>query len=173
MALKTRHKAVLSVATIACCTALLNHWEWSGKELVVKHQSFDPAGVYTVCGGITNLDPEFANIKPGQRFTKKQCDEMLAKVIPQYLYPISKCLTHFAEYGPHKQASLGSTAYNLGPGKICNTEAKTLFNEGKDAEGCWFLTRYVRAAGRTLPGLVNRRYKDPVWGEYEWCMRTD
>lgn len=167
--MKTRHKAALAAATIACCGPLIAHWE--GQDLVARHNAFDPAGVITVCDGYTNLDDP--TLKAGMRFTKEECEAKLREVIPIYAYPLTRCLTHWAEYSPHRQASLISTAYNLGPGKVCNTQARELFNEGNDAAGCAYFKRFTRAAGRELPGLVNRRYADPVWGEYEWCMRKD
>lgn len=169
MAMRKRHKAALGAATLACTTALIAHWE--GVDLVAKHNSFDPAGVITVCHGYTNLDDP--TLKSGQRFTRAQCEELLKKVIPEYAYPISKCLKHFAEYGPHRQASLISFSYNLGPGRVCNTSVGRRLNAGDIPGGCWAMTGYVKAAGRVLPGLVNRRYKDSFWGEYEWCMRND
>lgn len=169
-AIKIRPKAVLSAATIACCTALLLHWE--GMDLVVKHNSFDPAGVYTVCAGVTNLDPEFKDIKPGQRFTKQECEDALAQLIPAYAYPLDKCLKNFKEYGPHRQASLISFAYNLGPGTVCNGKVGEYLNAGRIADACEYMTHYTKSAGRYLPGLFNRRTND-FWGEKTWCLRGD
>jgi lysozyme len=167
--MQTKHKATLSVAAVACCTALIAHWE--GIDPVAKHNSFDPAGVVTVCYGYTNLDDP--TLKAGERFTREQCEELLSKVIPEYAYPLTRCLTHWNEYSPHRQAALISASYNLGPARICNTQARELFNDGDAAAGCKYMMRYTRAAGRELPGLVNRRYADKTWGEYEWCMRND
>ena len=74
--------------------------------------------------------------------------------------------------GDVRQAALLSFSYNLGPARICNSQIAPLLNAGKDAQACELMKAYVRANGRVLQGLVNRR-DDPVWGEEAWCMRND
>lgn len=154
----------------ALALAFIPHWE--GMDLTVRQQSFDPPGVYTVCSGITNLDPDYKGIKPGMKFTDAQCAEAFKKVLPKYEKPIGKCIKDYYLMPPHRQVALLSAAYNLGSGTICKSTAVRLINEGKTKEGCNALGAFVKANGKVLKGLQNRRF-DPKWGEIAWCLRED
>jgi lysozyme len=170
-------RRVLAASTIALSVTLISHWE--GEDLVAKHNSFDPAGVITVCDGVTNMDWPW--LKSGMKFTHKQCQDAFAELIPKYWAPIAACIPSAADMPPHRQAALLSFSYNLGPGRICGVkkngkltgnEIAANFNAGQVEQACKRMLLYVRAAGKTLQGLVNRR-TDKVWGEEPWCLRKD
>jgi len=163
----------ISAVVGALAVVFIPHWESGGHmETTVKHQSFDPPGVYTVCDGITNLDPDYAWIRPGMVFTQPQCSEAFQKVLPKYYAPIAKCIPGYPKMPPHRQVSLLSFAYNLGPGRICNGSIAREFNAGHVKVACNLMGEYVRANGKVLTGLENRRF-DPKWGEISWCLRED
>jgi len=147
---------------------LISHWE--GEDRTAKHNSFDPPDIITVCDGVTNYD--WPSLKVGQTFTHQQCQDALADLIPKYAAPVQKCVPGLYQMPPHRQAALLSFSYNLGPARICNSQIAPLLNAGKDAQACELMKAYVRANGRVLQGLVNRR-DDPVRGEEAWCMRND
>lgn len=175
MAISNRQKVAggLSAGAIALAAVFIPHWESGGHmDTTVRHQSFDPRGVYTVCDGITNLDPDYRWIRPGMKFTEAQCAEAFKKVLPKYIDPLAACMPSYYAMPPHRQVALLSGAYNLGPARICNGPVARAFNAGKVAAGCRALGQYVRADGKVLKGLQNRRF-DPKWGEIAWCMRND
>lgn len=163
----------IPVAVAALSAVLIPHWESGGRmDTTVRQQKIDPPGVYTVCDGVTNLDPDYAWIRPGMKFTEAQCAEAFAKILPKYYAPLTDCIRGFAQMPPHRQTALLSAAYNLGTGAICGSTAARLINAGKVDEGCDALGRFVRANGVVLRGLQNRRF-DPKWGEIAWCKRND
>jgi lysozyme len=168
--MKTRHKVAggLSAAGAALAIVLIPHWE--GRDFVAKHFSFDPPGVVTVCNGITNFDRP--SLKVGDRFTAKECDEMLLEALPRYAAAVSKCIPSFPDMPPHRQAALVSFTYNVGAGNLCKGSVAVEFNAGHVKAGCDTMLAYVKAAGKTLRGLVNRR-SDGMWGERAWCLRED
>jgi lysozyme len=162
--------SALSGAAMALAVVFIPHWE--GMDLTVKHYAVDPPGVYTVCNGITNLDPEYAWIRPGMKFTEPQCAEAFKRVLPTYIEPLAACIDNYYLMPPHRQIALLSAGYNLGTGAICKSTAVRLINAGKTTEGCKALGNFIKANGVVLQGLKNRRF-DPKWGEIAWCLRSD
>jgi lysozyme len=163
----------LSAAALALAAVFIPHWESGGRmDTTVRHQSFDPAGVYTVCDGITNLDPDFAYIRPGMIFTPQQCADGFKKILPKYIEPIAACIPTYYAMPPHRQVALLSFAYNLGPGRICGGRIAREFNAGHVKVACNLMGQYIRANGKVLKGLQNRRL-NPKWGEISWCLKDD
>lgn len=175
MAITKRQKVTggLTAGALALAAVFIPHWESGGRmDTTVRQQSFDPPGVYTVCHGITNLDPDYKWIRPGMKFTEAQCADAFQKVLPKYIEPIAQCIDGYYQMPTHRQVAFLSAAYNLGGGTICQSTAVRLINQGKVEEGCNALGAFVRANGKTLRGLQNRRF-DPKWGEIAWCKRSD
>ncbi|AVT76650.1 lysozyme [Rhodopseudomonas palustris] len=166
--MKTTHKAGLSVAGAALAGVLIAHWE--GMNLVAKHLPFDPPGVITVCGGITNYDWPW--LKAGMTFTKEQCEHELAHVGERYADKVVLCVPSLPEMPPHRQAAIASFAVNLGVGKVCGTSIARDLNAGRIREACDAMVKYVYANGNFMKGLLNRR-TDAMWGERPWCLRED
>lgn len=175
----------LTAGALALAAVFIPHWESGGRmDTTVRQQAIDRKGVYTVCDGITNLDPDYAWIRPGMKFTEAQCAEAFQKVLPKYIEPLAQCIDGYYAMPPHRQVSLLSAAYNLGPGRICNDQrikrdGKVIqfniakeFNAGNVSRGCELLGYFVVANGKVLRGLQNRRF-DPKWGEISWCKRED
>ncbi len=158
----------LSPHVIDLSVQMFDHWE--GRNYTAVHLKFDPPGVVTVCGGVTNYD--IPSLKVGQKFTEAQCQKIIASLIPKYAAPIEKCVHNFTEMPDHRQAALISFVINLGPGKVCGTSIARNLNAGHVNLACNAMTQYVAANGRRLQGLINRR-NDPVWGEKPWCLMND
>lgn len=180
---KQKVAGALSGTALALAAVFIPHWESGGRmDTTVRQQGIDRKGVYTVCDGITNLDPDYAYIRPGMKFTEAQCAEAFKKVLPKYIEPLAQCIDGYYAMPPHRQVALLSAAYNLGPGRICNDQkdanGKVMFNisrefnAGNVDRGCELLGRFVRANGNVLKGLQNRRF-DPKWGEIAWCLREN
>lgn len=172
----------LSASALALAAVFIPHWESGGHmDTTVRHQSFDPPGVYTVCDGITNLDPDFKWIRPGMKFTQDECRKAFQKILSKYIAPIAACIPGYFAMPEHRQISLLSFSYNLGPGRVCGQhkhgklvgdDIAREFNAGHVKAGCEIMGEYVRANGKVLSGLEHRRF-DPKWGEIAWCMRED
>jgi len=169
--MKTKHKVAaggLSAGVIALSVAMFNHWE--GRNYTAVQLPFDPPGVVTVCGGVTNHD--IPTLKVGQKFTEAQCNELIAGLVPRYAAPLQVCIPEFTAMPPYRQAALISFVINLGPSRVCNSTIAPDLNVGRVRQACDAMLKYVLANGKRLQGLVNRR-NDPVWGERMWCLRED
>lgn len=162
------NKRGLSAAGAVCAGILIAHWE--GMSLTAVHEKFDPPGVITVCGGITNYDWPW--LKVGMKFTKEECQKALSEVGERYAEKVVLCVPALPTMPPHRQGAIASFAVNLGPGKICNTSIGRDLNAGRVKEACNAMVQYVRANGTFLQGLLNRR-TDAMWGERPWCLRED
>lgn len=168
--MKTKTKVAagtLTAGVIALTAAMFNHWE--GRNYVAVQLPFDPPGVITACGGITNHDWPW--LKAGMKLTEEQCQTAINDLIPRYAAPVMSCIPSFTSMPPHRQAALISFAINLGPGIACGSVAR-LMNAGQTKAACAKMSEYVFADGKRLQGLANRR-NDPVWGERAWCLRED
>jgi len=128
--------AALAVATIA---------PWEGKR---NDPYRDPIGILTVCYGETRV--------PMRRYSDAECTAMLQAGAAEFMEGVRIRNPAIAEY-PHQWAAHTSFAYNVGLGTYGKSSVARLFAEGKQAEACRFLGRYVYAGGRKLQGLVNRR----------------
>lgn len=169
--MQTRQKVAagsLSAGVIALSVTMFNHWE--GRNYTAVQLPFDPPGVVTVCGGITNHD--IPTLKVGQKFTEAECNRLIGGLVPRYAAPIQACVDNFTDMPPHRQAALISFAINLGPARICGSSIARDLNAGRVKQACDAMLKYVYAAGKRLQGLANRR-EDPVWGERSWCLRED
>lgn len=176
MALKTSHKviggSVGSAAVIAATVAFTPAWE--GTDYVAKRDMVGTGHPITWCHGQTNVDRDAAHqVKAGQRFTKTQCDDELAKSLPLYLDPVSKCV--HVPVPVKTMASLVDGAYNAGPARVCNSPMVKHINEGNIRAGCnafdgWIIT----GDHRVLKGLIVRRagelHGDPRKSERALCL---
>lgn len=128
-------------------TALIKPWE--GLELRAYP---DIVGVWTVCYGETK------GVRPGQTFTKAQCeDKLFTRVVQDYYAPLKECIPGFDEKPVGWQAAAISVTYNIGVGAACKSTAAALARQNKIVESCHAWTRFNRAGGRVVQGLVNRR----------------
>lgn len=109
----------------------------------------DPVGIQQVCYGETNVTM--------REYTPQECRDMLNRAITQRYGPaVLACTPGIGDY-PGAFAAAISLAYNIGPNAYCASTAARRFREGKLAAGCNAFAMWVKAGGRVLPGLVNRR----------------
>lgn len=159
----TRRTATYAAIVSAMAAPFIAQWE--GTDYVAHHARIDPPGVITWCHGNTNYDDP--TVKVGTRFTKDECDVLLAKTLPKYLEPIDKCLK--VDVTLHNMLALLSASYNAGPKAVCNSSMVRLFNAGEPKAACdAFRGWYVRANGIVLQGLKNRRE-----AERKMCLTED
>ena len=126
---------------------------WEGKS---NDPYFDIVGVATVCYGETRVEM--------RSYTDAECEDMLADAVGEFAEGVLRRNPNLADH-PHALAAATSLAYNVGLGAYSSSTAARRFDAGDIAGGCEAMTRYNRAGGRVVRGLVNRRN-----AEYELCV---
>lgn len=137
---------------------------WEGMSTVPYR---DIVGVLTVCYG------ETVGVRPGQRYTQAECDDKLkARVGPDYYEPLRRGIRGFDAAPVSLQASATSAAYNVGVRPIVTSSAAKAITAGRYVDACHLLTRFNRAGGQVVQGLVNRRTDGDAnrIGEEELCL---
>lgn len=158
--MKTVHKAgAVGAGAILLCLSFTAGWE--GTDLIAKRDRIGTGHPLTYCHGQTD---EFGHVHNGQRFTPAQCDKLLAQSLPNYLHPLQKCLK--VDVKTKTLAALLDASYNAGPAAVCRSPMVERMNEGDIVGGCQsFKNWYIRASGRVVSGLINRRH-----GEMALCL---
>ncbi|MGO6737112.1 lysozyme [Rhizobium ruizarguesonis] len=145
---KVPKKAVAAaVAVVLSIGTLIKPWE--GLSLTSYP---DIVGVWTACYG------ETLGVRPGQKFTKAECeDKLLTRVTNDYYRPLTQCIAEFDRKPVEWQAAAISVTYNVGVGTACNSSFARLARAGEIKNSCQAMTLFNRAGGRVVQGLVNRR----------------
>lgn len=116
----------------------------------------DPAGIWTVCEGITGPD-----VILNKTYTPAECDTLGVKHRKIAEQRAKAALIYWDSYGEWTQAALIDFVFNLGPASVHNTRIARLLNAGDLEGGCRELNRWVKARVKgelvTLNGLVTRR----------------
>lgn len=130
------------------------------------HQSvyLDPVGLPTVCVG--RMD---RSLKLGQTFTLEQCMQMFAEDWNKHQRQLDSVVKVSYKSEWQKQA-LTDYTFNVGIGNVQSSTLLRLLNQERHVEACRQLTRWVKAGGKTLRGLVTRRDKTMPYclGELSW-----
>lgn len=136
--------AAISAAVLSLTVPLVETWEG------LRTRPYrDPVGIQTVCYGETRV-----KMRP---YTPQECREMLNRAISQTYGPQVLACTPGLQDQPGALAAAISLAYNIGPTAYCKSTAARRFREGNLKAGCDAFAMWVKAGGRVLPGLVNRR----------------
>ena len=154
-----RPKASKGVTWLVACTAMVGGFE--GCDLTAKVDKIGTGHPLTWCHGET-IGPA----KPGEQFTKKQCDDMLEARLPSYWHDIKPCIK--VETSDNEKIAYTSAAYNIGPAAFCRSAIVRDLNAGKHAAACGALMLYTHAQGRFVQGLYNRREQ-----ERKICLTPD
>ena len=134
-------------AVLAIAAPLIGKWEG------LRYAAYpDPAtggAPWTACYGSTR------GIKPGDVFTKAQCDELLRLDMLDADATVRRCIP--VPMLRHVEAALVSAVFNIGPSVVCGStlQRKAMANDWPGA--CAELSRWDRAAGRQMRGLTLRR----------------
>ncbi len=155
MSLKNKVATGATVAVLALATPFIAKWE--GLETKAYR---DIVGVPTVCYGETR------GVKMGDTYTKEQCLTMLEKSVKEYYEGLLPYMTN-PNIPVGVQASLVELAYNVGISTAGGSTMMRLANQGKYAASCNELRKWVKAGGKTVQGLVNRRQDSKV----QLCMK--
>ena len=135
---------VAGAAPIAAIVACIGPWE--GRRYTAYQ---DIVGVWTICEGHTK------GVKAGDVATDAQCDEMAAQDVAEHNAGIRACITR--PMPQNVEIAFTSLAFNAGVGAFCGSTALRRYNAGDDTGACDALNMWVRAGGKVVKGLVNRR----------------
>lgn len=115
----------------------------------------DVVGVWTACYGETK------GIKGGMKFTREQCDVMfIDSGLKRHEAGMRACLT-YPDLIPEKSyVAFLSLTYNIGIGGFCKSSVARAINEGRIQAACYNLTKFNKAKGRVIKGLVTRRKQE-------------
>lgn len=149
---KRAHKSgAVGVGAILLAASFIMPWE--GIWTTAKVDTIGTGHPITYCYGQTS---EFGDVKVGQRFTPNQCSDLLAKSLPKYWDKIAPCI--HVPLPDKSKAALISAAWNAGPAAVCRSPMLERMNAGDIFGGCdAFEGWYIRASGRVVQGLINRR----------------
>ena len=139
---------VLAGGSVALASAISFIGQWEG----LRTEAYrDIVGVWTVCYGETK------GVRPGDSYSKAECDAMLAREIIAYEAALDRCLT--ADVPTDMNVALVSWTYN-GPAAVCRSTLLRKANAGDLTGACNELPRWNRAGGRVIRGLTNRRMSE-------------
>lgn len=128
-------------------------------EGLVQTVYLDPVNLPTVCVG--RMDK---SLKLGQKFTVEECLEMFAEDYKKHQEELNSIVKVDYKSEWQKQA-LTDFTFNLGINKVKSSTLIKLINQGKHEQACKELSKWVKAGGKTLKGLVTRRSNT-----YPYCM---
>ena len=146
MASRLKKAGIGVTAAGAAAIALVGTWE--GLRLTSYR---DVIGVWTVCYGETR------GVKPGMRFTRQQCGDMLIDGLEDFEVGMRACLRNPDAIPDKPYVAFLSLSYNIGAGAFCKSSVARKANAGDLRGACDALMLYTRAGGREIKGLVNRR----------------
>lgn len=154
MRLSSKSAGGVGAAVIAMAAAFIAPWE--GKR---NHAYLDIVGVPTICYGSTK------GVRMGDYKTDAECLALFQREVGEFYARIEPCMT-IKRIPISVQASMLELAYNVGTGAACKSTMFKLANAGSYRAACNELDKWVKAGGRVVKGLVNRRN-----ASQEMCVR--
>jgi lysozyme len=147
---KVAGKIALAAAVIALATPFIASWEGKRNYAYIPI----PGDVPTICYGHTQ------GVKLGDYMTDAECLELLKADVGVYYARIDPCVHD--DVPVSVQASLLELSYNVGTSAACQSGYVRKANAGDYRGACADLDKWVKAQGRKLKGLVNRRNASQV-----------
>lgn len=133
----------------AGCAAMLLAYVPQFEGMILRGYK-DPIGIVTACAGHTKT------AVLGRAYSVLECKALLDQDLVEHSEGVLKCTPDLAGQ-THRLAAASSFAYNVGVGAYCRSTMARKFNAGDYAGACAELSKWTRAGGRVLPGLVKRR----------------
>ena len=130
----------------------MRHINKRGLNLIKKYEGCKltsyicPAGVLTIGYGHTGSD-----VKPNQKIIKKKAISLLKKDLARFERHVQS-YNYIYEWTDNEFAALVSFAFNIG-----NIDQLTAYGTRTRSQIRKAMVKYVKANGKTLKGLVNRR----------------
>lgn len=139
----------IGTTAAAILTATVVAWESGGKDHLVPYR--DIVGVWTQCHGETL---NVTATTPAE--TPEGCAVKLDTRLAGFAQAVAKCTPSLR--GKDEQwAAATSLAYNIGTAAYCKSTVDRMFDAGRSRDACNAFTMWVKAGGKTVQGLVNRR----------------
>lgn len=138
-------------ATLALSLAVAGLKPDEGK---VNHTYLDIVKVPTECYG--HVDYRSA---VGTPFSDTQCETLLSTDVNVKLQAVEKC-TPVLKSHPYQLAAATRLAFNIGQGNYCKSGTARTFNSGNLKLGCQRFSGWVKAGGKIINGLVQRRKRE-------------
>lgn len=118
-----------------------------------------PAKVLTIGLGTTRDD--VPSLQPGDIWSKQRCEEVFARSLPKYDAFLDGDLAIRARNGHksltvYQRDALISGLYNAGPALLSGNIGRAV-REGRDKDMPEYLSRWNKAGGKVMAGLVRRR----------------
>lgn len=148
--IKLNRKVIAGATAAAVAIAVPVTANFEGLWLTAKVDTIGTGKPVTWCYGETE-----GPVKVGQRFTKQECDAMLAAKLPRYANEIAKCIK--VDISDKTRASFIIFSYNVGSAGFCRSTVARKLNAGDTRGACDALMMWNRAGGRVVRGLTNRR----------------
>ncbi len=95
----------------------------------------DVVGVWTVCGGETQVEM--------RHYTDAECLAMLDASAAEYARPVLKCVPQLKDK-PYQLSASVIMAYNVGAGTYCNSTTAREFKAGNDRKACAAMALYSK-----------------------------
>lgn len=111
----------------------------------------DPVGLPTVCVG--HMDRKLV---VGKEYSLDECMKMFAEDYKKHQQQLDK-IVKVSYASAWEREALTDFTFNLGIGNVESSTLISLLNQGKHEQACAQLSRWVKAKGKTLKGLVKRR----------------
>jgi lysozyme len=142
---KPQNKAAIIAACCAIAAPMVIAAEgW------VKVGYRDPIGIVTSCVGHTGAGAEL-----GRHYSDEECKAQLQADLARHAQEIDACIK--VDLPLKSRAAFTSFAFNVGAAAFCSSTLDRKLNAGDLVGACAELSRWTKAAGRVLPGLVTRR----------------
>ena len=123
-------------------------------EGVILRTYADPIGIPTACVGETDKA-----ITLRARFTRDECMAVLGASLLQHAQRMDACIHQPLTEG--EAVAVLSWSFNVGTGAACKSTLVRKLNAGEPAiVWCAELSRWNKAGGKVLAGLVNRRAEE-------------
>lgn len=154
--------------TLAQAVELIERFEG-----VESNAYLDPVGIPTICAGITKY-PGGRAVAMGDTCSPEVCRAHLLTLLQGSLIPKLELIPGWSRFGPTRQAALCSFGWNLGAGFYGSQGFESISKVLKEGASNPLIYQqmpqvlglYVKAGGKTLPGLVNRRAAEAdLWME--------
>lgn len=138
--------AAVFAAGLALATPMVAKHE--GVWLIAKPDTL-AHGIPTVCFGETE------GVRVGDRYTERQCEDMLSKKLVRYAKSAAECI--YVPVSAKMFSTFIDLNYNIGEAAFCRSSAARLINALDYAGGCEAMRVWTNAGGQFRQGLLNRR----------------
>lgn len=140
-------KTLTATVGAGACALLLSYVP--AFEGVILRGYKDPIGIVTACAGHTKT------AVLGRPYTPAECTALLDQDLADHAEGTMACIKVPVNTG--EKAAYVSFAFNVGVGAFCRSTMARKLNAGDHAGACAELSKWTKAGGKTLPGLVKRR----------------